>query len=176
MAADARSPKLAFHARLERIAVSANYFAFKVPSAISQQLGTRGPVPVTGVLNGKTSFMVSLAPIGGGRHLMRVKREAREAAGIGEGDEVHVALTIHQHSTPMPIPPDLSRALQSAGALPAFESMTLGKRKMVIGSVNEAAKPETRERRVQKAVEEALEQKERVFDRQARAAKAKSKK
>jgi hypothetical protein len=164
---------LTFSCRLERIAETAEYFAFKIPTKVTAKLGTRGPVPVSVRLNGKVDFMVSLAPLGGGRHLLRVKRSAREAAGITEGDRVRVEITVHQHSTPMPIPPDLTQALQADGVLEAFKLMTLGKRKMVIDWINEAAKPETRARRIQRAVGEALGQKERLFERQARAAKAK---
>ena len=42
---------LAFRARLERIAMSAEYYAFTLPAKASAALGTRGPVPVSVRLN-----------------------------------------------------------------------------------------------------------------------------
>jgi hypothetical protein len=80
--------RLSFQSRLERIAVGANYFALSVPMEISRILRTRGPVPVSARVNDSEAFLISLFPVGEGRHYLRVKAEIRNAAKIQEGDRV----------------------------------------------------------------------------------------
>lgn len=147
--------QLSFQARLERIAKGANYFAFFVPAEITRALKTRGPVPVSARLNDAVTFLVSLAPFGGGQHILRVNATARAAAEIREGDRVRVQLTILDRSS---IPPDLAAALRAAGALAGFRAMSIGTQNFLIKGIEGAARPETRKGRIL-AVREAAHRK-----------------
>ena len=154
--------QLSFQSRLERIATTANYFALFVPADITRALQTRGPVPVSARLNEAITFPVSLAPFGGGRHILRVNAKARIAAEIKEGDPVRVQITVLDRST---IPHDLLGALRAAGAVEGFRALSIGKQNYLIKWIDEAAKPETRERRVLAAVEAAHRKRGKRMDR-----------
>jgi uncharacterized protein YdeI (YjbR/CyaY-like superfamily) len=59
------------------------------------------------------------------------------------------------------IPGDLERALQADNVLEAFKSLPPGKQNFIVRRIDSAAKPETREKRVQEAVSAAHEKRER---------------
>lgn len=146
-----KTQPLSFHSRLERIASDAEYFALPVPEKISRALQTRGPVPVSARVNDSTPFLVSLFPIGGGRHYLRVKARVRREVKIEDGDRVRVHITVLD-SAAISIPPDLMRALRAAGVMRNFQALPPGKRRYAIRRIGEVAKPETRKKRVQDAV------------------------
>jgi hypothetical protein len=151
--------KLSFQSRLERISRDANYFALSVPVKISRTLGTRGPVPVSAKVsargNDSSVFLVSLFPVGSGRHYLRVKAQIRNEAKIKEGDRVRVEITVRDHSDEISIPKDLESALRAEGVLEDFKALPNGRKSYMLRRVDEAAKPETREKRIQDAVGEA---------------------
>jgi len=150
--------QLSFDARLESISDEKAYFAFTIPLKISRALKTRGPVPISARLNDKVSFFVSLAPIGGGRHWLRVNAKAWKSAKIREGDRVHVTITVLDRAS---IPKDLEEALRGAGLVDDFRAMSVGQQNFLIKSMDEAAKPETRAKRIQIAVRLARQKREK---------------
>jgi len=143
---------LTFKARLESISDTMEYYAFTVPVETSQALGTKKAVAVSVRMNGHDPFTVSLAPIGGGRHILRVNAKARLAAGIKEGDNVRVEITVLDKAT---IPAELTSALRAAGVLNGFKALSVGNQNFLIKKIAESAKPETRARRIEEAVEVA---------------------
>lgn len=153
--------ELSFQSRLERIASSANYFALSVPMKISRALRTRGPVPVSARVNDSVPFPVSLYPVGGGRHYLRVKAKIRNAAKIKGGDRVRVQITVLDRSE-ISIPQDLASALRAKGVAEHFRAMSIGKQNYLIRSIDEAVKPQTRDKRIQAAVKAARQKRERA--------------
>jgi hypothetical protein len=150
--------QLSFQSRLERIASGAEYFALSVPVKISRALQTRGPVPVSARVNDSMPFLVSLFPVGGGRHYLRVKAKVRSAAKIKGGDRVQVHITVLDRSA-VSIPQDLTSALRAEGVIGHFKALPLGKQRYTVRWIGEAAKPQTREKRIQTAVEIARRKK-----------------
>lgn len=132
-----------------------NYFALPVPAKITGALGTRGPVPVSARVNDSKPFLVSLHPVGGGRHKLRVKAEVRGAAKIKEGDRVRVQITVLDRSAEISIPSDVANALRSQGVLESFKALPRGKLSYTLRWIDQAAKPETRAKRIRDAVEVA---------------------
>lgn len=155
------SQQLSFQSKLERISTSAAYFALSVPLKISRALQTRGPVPVSARVNGSEPFLVSLFPVGGGRHYLRVKAKIRNAVKIKGGDRVRVQITVLDRSAEVSIPKDLVSALRAEGVMEYFKALPIGKRRYIIRWIDEAAKPQTRERRVRAAVETACRKREK---------------
>jgi hypothetical protein len=155
-----------FQSKLERIASEANYFALSVPAKISRALQTRGPVPVYAQVNGSVPFLVSLFPVGGGRHYLRVKAEIRNAVKIKNGDRVRVQITVRDRTTEVSLPKDLASALRAEGAVDDFNALPIGTRAYIIRQIEAAARPQTRDKRIQIAVETAHQNKERRIDRQ----------
>jgi hypothetical protein len=157
-----RSPlhqQLSFQSKLERIARDANYFALSVPIKISRALQTRGPVPVSARVNDSSPFLVSLFPVGGGRHYLRVKAQIRNEVKIKEGDRVQVQITVLDRSK-ISLPQDLITALRTEGVLSEFKAIPSGKQSYILRQIEEAAKPETRAKRITAAVEAAHQKRE----------------
>jgi hypothetical protein len=145
---------LSFEATLENWAEGMDYCAVPVPATITEALGTHGPVLVMATLNESAPFQVSLFPVGGGRHFVRVKAKVRKETGTAVGDRVHVRMTVLDRAA-VAVPADVLSALQAANATGDFEALPPGRRAFLIRRVDEAAKPETRQRRIQEAVDEA---------------------
>ena len=147
--------RLTFQSKLERISTEMEYYALSVPTKISQALGTRGPVPVHAQVNGSKKFLVSLYPVGGGRHFIRIKAEIRKATQIQEGDRVRVQITVRDRNTEIAIPKDLMKVLRAEGVVDDFKALPIGKKSYLLRWIDQAAKPETREKRLRAAAKAA---------------------
>lgn len=144
-----------FQSKLERISDELEYYALSVPEKITKSLGTTKAVSVSARVNGSTPFLVSLHPVGGGRHKIRIKASVRKETGIEEGDKVRVQIIVIDREK-VEIPKDLEKALKEEGVLDIFKSITPGKRNYIIRVIDQAAKPETRAKRIQEAVNDCL--------------------
>lgn len=153
--------KLSFQSKLERIASEMEYFAVSVPMKITLALETRGPVPVLARVNDSETFFASLFPVGGGRHYLRVRNKICKAAGIKEGNRVRVQITVRDRSAEISIPKDLMSALRAEGVEKEFKALPIGRKSYLLRLIDEAAKPLTRDKRIQAAVEEAHKRRER---------------
>jgi hypothetical protein len=156
--------KLSFDADLEDWAEGMDYCAVRVPPEITEALGTKGPVLVLARVNDSEPFQVSLFPVGGGQHYIRIKAKVRRETGTKTGDRIRIRFTVLDRSEVV-IPDDLAGALQAEGVEEAFKSLPPGKQNFIIRRIDEAAKPETRERRIQEAVLAAHERREKLLDR-----------
>ena len=88
MRPEARKPRR-FQAEIKPGRAGAAYV--EVPSDVRDAFGTSGAVTVRAILDG-TAFRVTLDPAGGGRHILDLRLEIREAIGKDVGDMVHVIL------------------------------------------------------------------------------------
>ena len=160
-----RSPvagqKLSFQANLENWAEGMDYCAVHVPAEITQALGTKGPVLVMARVNDSEPFQVSLFPVGGGKHCIRIKAKVRQETKTKTGDCVRVRFTVLDRAE-VNIPDDLMSALRAEGVAEDFKSLPPGKQSFTVRRIDEAAKPETRDKRIQEAVEASLERRQRV--------------
>ena len=145
--------QLSFEATLENWAEGMDYCAIPVPATITETLGTHGAVLVMARLNESAPFKVSLFPVGGGRHYIRVKAAVRKATGTKTGDTVYMRITVLDRAD-VTYPADLLAALRAAGATGAFKSLPPGRQNFIIRRIDEAVKPETRHKRIQDAVTE----------------------
>jgi hypothetical protein len=146
--------QLSFQAVLENWAEGMDYCAVPVPAKVTETLGTKGPVLVMARVNDSDPFQVSLFPVGGGQHYLRIKAKVRKETDTKTGDRVRVRFTVLDRST-VEIPVDLKSALQAEGVTEAFKSLPPGKQNFIIRRIDDAVRPETREKRVQEAVEVA---------------------
>jgi hypothetical protein len=148
--------RLSFEAVLENWAEGMAYCAVPVPAEITQALGTKGPVLVMARVNDSDPFQVSLFPVGGGQHYIRIKAKVRQETNTKTGDRIRLRMTVLDRAE-VSIPEDLMKALRAEGAAEAFESLPPRKQNFIIRRIDEAAKPETRAKRVQEAVAAAHE-------------------
>ena len=156
--------KLSFQATLENWAEGMDYCAVPVPAKITEALGTKGPVLVLARVNNSEPFQVSLFPVGGAQHYIRIKARVRQETNTKTGDRVLVRFTVLDRAD-VEVPDDLLHALTAEGMTASFKSLPPGKQNFIVRKINEAVKPETREKRIQEAVVAAHGQRESVSDK-----------
>jgi hypothetical protein len=144
--------QLSFHAELENWAEGMDYCAVPVPAEITEAVGTKGPVLVMARVNESAAFQVSLFPVGGGQHYIRIKAKVRKEIGTKVGDRIKVEITVLDREL-VDVPEDLMKALRAEKSDEAFKSLSPGKQNFIVRRINDAAKPQTREKRIQEALE-----------------------
>lgn len=148
--AASKSPVKRFRALVERGESSAAC-AIHFPFDVEQTFGARGRVAVRGTLNG-APFRSSIFKMGG-RHFMVVNRKLREASGVGGGETVPV--TVERDTEPRVVTPpaDFARALKANGeARAVWDKLSYTHRREHVEHVEDAKKPETRQRRIEKSI------------------------
>jgi len=85
---------------------------------------------------------------------MTVVNQEMRAGGLEPGQAYTVDIVRDTAERTVEIPADLKAALTKAKALKAFEAYSFTHRKEWVRSVEDAKKPETRERRIAKVVED----------------------
>jgi hypothetical protein len=145
--------QLSFEATLENWAEGMDYCAVPVPAIVTEALGTRSAVLVMACLNDSAPFKVSLFPVGGGKHYIRVKAKVRRETRTKTGDRVHVRITVLDRAA-VTYPADLLSALRAEGATRDFKALPPGRQQFIIRRIDEAVKPETRQKRIHDAVKE----------------------
>jgi hypothetical protein len=143
--------QMSFQAELESWAEGMDYCAVPVPAKTTEALGTRGPVLVRARVNESPAFQVSLFPVGGGKHYIRIKAKVRKETGTKIGDRIEVQITVLDRAE-VDIPEDLMNALRAENADESFNSLSPGKKNFMVRCINEAAKAETRAKRIREAV------------------------
>ncbi len=161
--APAAGRQFSFQAVLENWSKGMDYCAVPVPAEITAALGTKGPVLVTARVNDSEPFQVSLFPVGGGQHYIRIKARIRQQTQIRTGDRIQVRVTVLDRAD-VAIPEDLMVALRAEGVQEAFKLLPPGKQNFIIRRIDDAAKPQTREKRIQQAVEAAQKRREKLHD------------
>ena len=154
--------KYAFTSKLVRFTV---LYCVDVPAAVSRAVG-RARVPVVVRVARAAPFRATLQPSGGARHRLFLNGEVREAAGVQLGDRIAVEVRVDREPREVPLPPDLAEALEEEGVLAAWTSMPPGKREHLVRWIDKAAQETTRQKRVARAVEEALARHEKRIDRE----------
>ncbi len=153
-----RSPsagqELAFQATLENWAEGMDYCAVPVPASITTALGTTAAVLVMARVNDSKPFKVSLFPAGGGQHYIRIKAKVREETNTQTGDRIQIRITVLDRAD-VTIPPDVASALQKDGVTEDFRALPPGKQNFMLRRIDDAARPDTRDRRIQEAVDAA---------------------
>lgn len=148
-----------FSARIVRLGP---LYSVDVPAAVSRSVGVRGQVSVLVRANDGAPYHGTLLPRGDGRHRMFVNHEAR--GGAGAGSRIKLELRVEKRVREVIIPEDLQTALRDEGVLGAWESLPPGKREHILRWIEEAVHELTREKRIARAVEEALARHERNID------------
>jgi hypothetical protein len=106
--------------------------------------------PVRGTLNG-LPFRGRIAKYDG-EYMLGFRREIREGASVAAGDTVDVEIELDTEPRTVDVPDDLAAALDEE-ARATFDRMAYTHRREYVEWINEAKRPETRTRRVAKAVE-----------------------
>jgi len=117
------------------------------PKAVFGRL--RAPVKVT--INGYT-FRSTIARMGG-ETFIPLRKSNREAAAVERGDRVEVRIEADADARVVEVPADLAGALKAKpGLWKRWQGLSYTSQRECVESVLGAKKPETRERRIAKAV------------------------
>jgi hypothetical protein len=123
-----------------------------VPAEVIDALGAGKRPPVVVTLNGGYTFR-STVGVMNEQFLVPLSAEHREAAGIAAGDSVTVSIEVDALPRTVDIPSDLADALAAAGVRAAFDTLSNSRQRALVDPVVQAKAPETRLRRIEKAVE-----------------------
>ena len=127
--------------------------SINIPFDVEKTFGARGRVPVRGTING-APLRSSVFRMGGDCHFMVVNREMRGAAGLSGGETVPVTMERDTEARTVTPPTDLARALKAnKAAQAAWDKLSYTHQKEHARAVEEAKKPETRQRRIEKSIE-----------------------
>jgi hypothetical protein len=108
--------------------------------------------PVVATINGYT-WRTSVTRMGG-EFLLGLNKEVRQGAGAEAGDEVDVSVALDTAPREVEVPEALAAALAAdPQAKASFEQMAFSHRKDYARWIAEAKQEETRQRRVQQALE-----------------------
>jgi hypothetical protein len=123
-----------------------------LPAEAADVFGTRARFPVRAVCNG-VEYRGSTMPMGDGLFCLGLTKAVRTAAGVEIGDEVHVVVRRDTEKRTVEVPPDLATALDKASLTAVFASLAFTHRKEFVRWIEESKRPETRQRRLEKAIE-----------------------
>lgn len=126
-----------------------NATGITIPFDVEKIFGAKR-VPVKATING-SEYRGSIVSMGG-KYMLGIPKVFRDAAGIAAGDKIVVTVERDAEERTVIIPKDFSDALAKSGLRPAFDVMSYSHRKEHVRAIEEAKAPETRLRRIEKAV------------------------
>jgi Bacteriocin-protection, YdeI or OmpD-Associated/Domain of unknown function (DUF1905) len=125
----------------------------EVPGEILAALGGGKRPKVTVTINGY-SYQSTVGSMGG-MSLIPISSEVRGRAGVAAGDEVDVDIVADTGPRVVDVPDDLALALsRESAARRAFDQLSYSGQRRYVLLVEQAKTPETRRRRIDKAVTE----------------------
>ncbi len=144
-----------FRALLEKHETSAAT-VITIPFDVAATFGTRARLPVRGTIN-NFPYRSSIVPMGG-KFILVVNKELRAGANAKAGDTV--SMTLERDDEPRTIvpPADFAGALRAnKAAQAAWDKLSYTHQKEHARAVEEAKRPDTRARRIEKAVAQLAE-------------------
>jgi hypothetical protein len=123
----------------------------EVPPEVVEALGGAKRPRVTITINGHS--WKSRIAIMRGRYLIGLSNANRQAAGVAIGDEVEVDVEYDAEPPVVVEPEDFARALDADPvARAAYDSLAYSHKREHVLAIESAKKPETRARRIEKAI------------------------
>lgn len=128
----------------------------QVPNEVVTALGSSRKPAVRATINGFT-YRTSVASMGG-VFMLGVSNDVRQKAGVEAGQEVDVDLELDTEPREIVVPPDLAAALAADDtARRAFEALSYSNKRRIVEPIEAAKAAETRQRRIDKAIERLRE-------------------
>jgi uncharacterized protein DUF1905/bacteriocin resistance YdeI/OmpD-like protein len=123
----------------------------QIPDEVVESLGAGKRPPVRVTINGYT-YRSTVASMGG-RFMVGVNAQNREAASVAGGDTVDVDIELDTAPREVTLPPDFAKALKKdARAKETFEGLSNSNKGWHVQSIEGAKTDETRQRRIAKSV------------------------
>jgi hypothetical protein len=122
----------------------------KIPFDIRELFGRSRP-PVLVTVNGHT--YPSTVAVYGGEYYVPLNRANAAAAGVVAGQPVAVTVQWDEQERSVVVPADLAAALDEAGVRDQWDRLSYSHQREHVNAIDEAKRPETRARRITKAVD-----------------------
>lgn len=124
----------------------------EVPAEIVESLGAGKRPPVRVTINGHT-YRNTVAVMGG-KFMLSVSADNRTKAGVQAGQELNVSLELDTEPRVVTVPDDFRQALdREAKAKAFFDKLAYSHQLRHVLVIEDAKTPETRQRRIEKAVQ-----------------------
>ena len=124
---------------------------FEVPPEVVEALGGGKRPPVTITINGYT-YRSTVFPYTEA-YMLPLAAEHRTAAGVQAGEEIEVTLELDTAPRVLEVPPELAAALDAdPQAKTFFDGLSYSNKRVFTLSVEGTNNPETKARRVEKAI------------------------
>ena len=121
-----------------------------VPFDVEKVFGKKR-VPVKAWING-AEYRGSVFRMGG-KYMMAIPKVFRHAAGIKAGEKITVTIEKDTEKRTVELPQDFAEALKKDDLTEAFSKMSYTHQKEYVNAINESKKPETRIKRIERAIE-----------------------
>jgi hypothetical protein len=141
--------KHAFRARLEPVA-GVSSLHVPVPAKIMQAFAPRKRVPVTATVNG-FAFRTTICDMGAGP-MIGFNAAVRKGARLTAGDVADLVVELDTAKRTVTAPPDLLAAMGTAER-ERFTTLSYTHQREFVQAIEDAKKPETRRRRIEKTIE-----------------------
>jgi hypothetical protein len=139
-----------FRATVEQAGRTAT--GIEVPETVVEGLGAGKRPPVRVTINGYT-YRSTVASMGG-RFMVGVSAENREASGVVGGDVVDVDIELDTAPREVTVPKDFAAALmKDAKAKKTFDGLSYSNKGWHVQSIEGAKTDETRQRRIAKSID-----------------------
>ena len=138
--------------RTELLLAGKTATGIEIPPTVVESFGAGRKPPVKVTINGHTYR--STVASRGERFLVGVSAENRAAAKVAAGDKIEVKLALDTEPREVTVPADLAKALhRDAKAKRFFDGLTHSQKQWYVLPIEGAKKPETRQRRLEKAIQ-----------------------
>jgi hypothetical protein len=128
----------------------------EIPAKIVEALGSGKRPPVRMTINGYTYR--STVAVMGGKFMVGVSAQVREAAKVAGGDTVDVTIELDQAPREATVPPELAKALaKHPAAKRRFDNLSYSKKRLYTLPIEKAKTAETRQRNLDKAIKALTE-------------------
>ena len=129
-----------------------NATGLPVPESVIEALGSGKRPAVVVTIDGGYTYR-STVGVMNEQFLVPLSAEHRQASGVAAGDTVEVSLEVDTLPRVVELPDDLASAFEAAGVRAAFDTLSNSRQRALVDPVLQAKAPETRQRRIDKAVE-----------------------
>jgi hypothetical protein len=128
------------------------------PYDLKETYGKGNLVPVKVTFDEHVKYQGSLAKMGGEHAMVLLRNDIYTKIGKEPGDKVKVEVELDAKDRKIELAKDEKEALKSAGLLEKFTKMAFSHQREYHQWVDEAKKPETRARRIQKTIDDLKNQ------------------
>jgi hypothetical protein len=124
-----------------------------VPVDLKTTYGKGNLVPIVATFNGTVPYQGILAMMGGASPMLLIRSDVRAQLGVTVGDQVQVRIELDTSPRVVELPEEAAAAVQAnPEAQATWEGLSPGNRREYVRWIEDAKRPETRQRRIEETV------------------------